>query len=128
MKDLRRDYGSRRLDDPAVPVGADARHVRVEADVEPEPHRVVAQIAGELVLRDVDDFLGDEIDDEDVAGSTLLRGERDAASIGRKVRRFRIVDHAHLDALQSPLVRDVLNDQRPRLFGAHEIGEVVAVP
>ena len=47
------ERGSRRLDDPAVPVAADARHVRFEADVEPEPHRVVAQVAGELVLRDV---------------------------------------------------------------------------
>ena len=47
------ERGSRRLDDPAIPIAADARHVRVEADVEPEPHHVVAQIAGELVLRDV---------------------------------------------------------------------------
>ena len=47
------EHGSRRLDDPAVPVAADARDLRVEADVKPEPHRVVAQIVGELVLGDV---------------------------------------------------------------------------
>jgi hypothetical protein len=47
------ERGSRRLRDPAVCVAADARHVRVKADVEPEPQRVVAQLAGVLVLRDV---------------------------------------------------------------------------
>ena len=44
---------SRRLEDPAVPVAADARDPGVEADVKPEVRRVVAQIAGELVLGDV---------------------------------------------------------------------------
>ena len=47
------ERGSRRLDDPAIPIAADTRHVRAQTDVEPEPHHVVAQVAGEFVLPDV---------------------------------------------------------------------------
>ena len=103
-------------------VAADARHVD---DVLAVGRPRGAGIA-EVVLRQVGDHARLQIEHEDVADAAFERGEDHATAVGRNVRRLRFVERPHVEPVFDLAGDDVLQDERARLLGAHEVAEPIA--
>ena len=88
--------------------------------------RIRWPVIEEVVVGEIDDFLRLEAHGVDVAQGAAHGRESDGQSVGREMRRFRIVDRLHRDPVIDLQGQDVLDDQGPFLLGADEIRDTIA--
>ena len=111
------------IDPEQLVVAADPRQVDDGAAI----RRIERRVVGQRAVGEVRDLPGLQVDLVDVTHGAVERGKDHRPSVGREVRRFRLVDHVEVDQLLDLSRDDVLNGECLALAVAHDVRESIAV-